>query len=625
MRWRFRRKERHRGAPVAPAGGPEAVDGDEDALRAVAKNTGAAITIGGGFANTGLWIDRSVRQEAPRRPARWPHIVGSPPGRALGFQERAESSRLRQVLEAEGTAVVGQVLSGLGGVGKTQIAAEYARTAFEAGRLDVLVWITAVTRQAIVDGYARAAVELLAVEPDEHAAQRFVAWLQPSASRPVCRWLVVLDDLADPADVTGMWPPACPHGRTVVTTRRRDAALTGPGRRRVDVGVFTPTEAAAVLRQALADRDHPTQPSEQIQGLAQELGFLPLALSQAAAYIADGALDLASYRTRLADRTLSQLLPRSGHGQPGETHDGDTLPDGQAATVAAAWSLSLERAARLHPQGLARPMLQLAAMLDPNGIPQQVLTSAPALHHLTVHRTPPLTTAASPAPAPSSSSALAPGAVDEEDALAALRTLHRLSLIDHDPGHPNATVRVHQLVQRTTRETLTTTDQEQLARTAADALEAAWPPHTEFDDALVPVLRANAECVSRYGGGALWSPGVHPVLLRVTSPYAFDENVTYFSRLLQTAREHLGPDHPDTLTIRRRLALTRGSWGSVADAAAELDELLADQQRVLGPDHPMTQQTRQELGIMLWKIRGDRAMWALDVERRVFGSDPPKS
>lgn len=80
--------------------------------------------------------------------------------------------------------MVGQVLSGLGGVGKTQSAADYALAAFHDGQLDVLVWVTATSRQAVIDGYTRAAVELAGTERDEHAGERFLAWLQPSSSRP---------------------------------------------------------------------------------------------------------------------------------------------------------------------------------------------------------------------------------------------------------------------------------------------------------------------------------------------------------------------------------------------------------------------------------------------------------
>jgi hypothetical protein len=51
------------------------------------------------------------------------------------------------------------------------------------------------------------------------------------------------------------------------------------------------------------------------------------------------------------------------------------LPDEQQATVAATWSLSVDLVDQLHPVGVARPLLEVAALLDPNGIPQTVFTT----------------------------------------------------------------------------------------------------------------------------------------------------------------------------------------------------------------------------------------------------------
>lgn len=146
------------------------------------------------------------------------------------------------------------------------------------------------------------------------------------------------------------------------------ATLTGAGRRRVTVGLFTPQEAAACFTAVLAAHDR-HEPADQISSLASELGFLPLALARAAAHTVDADLICASYRELPADRIrkLADLLPEPG-----------ALPDDQTATVAATWSLSIERADQLHPAGLARPMLQLAAMLDPDGVPRTVLTGEPA-------------------------------------------------------------------------------------------------------------------------------------------------------------------------------------------------------------------------------------------------------
>ncbi|MGY1502619.1 hypothetical protein ACW4TU_39560 [Streptomyces sp. QTS52] len=183
-----------------------------------------------------------------------------------------------------------------------------------------------------------------------------------------------MDDVADPDDLRGLWPPASEHGRTLVTTRRRDATLTGDGRRAlVEVGLFTKDETLAYLTASLAAHGR-TEPEAQLAALAADLGHLPLALAQAAAYLVDPGDDVAAYRALLTDRTttLADAAP-------------DALPDEQALPLAAAWSLSIGRADTLRPAGLARPLLHLAALLDANGIPQDVLTSTPAHPP---HRTP---------------------------------------------------------------------------------------------------------------------------------------------------------------------------------------------------------------------------------------------
>ncbi|MFE5375679.1 hypothetical protein [Streptomyces mirabilis] len=177
------------------------------------SHTGAATASEGSLANTGhLEIDNFtlVQQAAPRTPVTWPHQVGVLPPRALSFQHRAEADQLRAAVDSGGTAVLTQVLTGTGGIGKTQLAADYARTAWDSGGVDVLLWISASSRSAITAGYARAGVELLAADPrdPEQAARVFLAWLEPKAGQEPCQWLVVLDDVVDPADMRGLWPPA---------------------------------------------------------------------------------------------------------------------------------------------------------------------------------------------------------------------------------------------------------------------------------------------------------------------------------------------------------------------------------------------------------------------------------
>ncbi|TQJ37721.1 tetratricopeptide repeat protein [Streptomyces sp. SLBN-115] len=502
-----------------------------------------------------------------------------------------------------------QVLAGTGGVGKTQLAVHRARHVWARGEVDLLVWVTASTRTAIIAGYAQAAAEVLGADPtdSEQAARSFLAWLEPKSGTTQRRWLIVLDDLADPADLRGLWPPQSPHGRTLVTTRRRDAALTGYGRRLVQVGLFTPDEALTYLATALASHGR-TEPPAELAALADELGHLPLALSQAVAYVIDADLDCAAYRGLLADRVqaLADLLP-----------DPSGLPDDQPATVAALWSLSVSRADQLPPVGLAHPMLRLTAVLAASGIPDPVLASPAALTYLTEHRT-------------GLDRQSSTGQATAQDAKRALRILHRLSLIDHI----HREVRVHQLVQRVTRDSLTAEQRGRLACTVADALTDSWPD-MERDTALAQALRSNTDALISHAEDALYqSDGAHQVLLRAGRSLGeagqHAAAVDYFRRLTNTAREKLGPDHPDTLAARHHLAHWTGEAGDPVGAVAALETLLDHMLQVFDADDLEVFKARATLAT--WRGEAGNAVGAVsDLQElladsdRVLGSDHPKT
>ncbi|MFI9764968.1 tetratricopeptide repeat protein [Streptomyces sp. NPDC051963] len=542
---------------------------------------------------------------AARFSACWPHLVGALPPLAECFQHRAAADALAQKIAAGSPSV----LSGTGGVGKTQLAAFYARTAWQAGAVDLLVWVTASSRDAIISGYANAGADVADAAPadPEQAATRSLAWAETTDRR----WLIILDDLADLTAVRGLWPPEHHRGRVLVTTRRRDAALRGHSRHFIGIDQFTSAEAAAYLTAKLAVHNRQDDP-EQIVGLAADLEHLPLALAQAVAYLIDLELDCSTYRERLADRarTLPGLLPETG-----------SLPDDQAVTVAATWSLSIDRADRLSPEGVARPLMHLASLLDPNGIPITVLTSPSALAYLTAHRA--FRNATGPI-------GLCPP-VTEADAADALRCLHRLSLADHTSGTSHNAVRVHRLAQRVTRESLTDDQRDALARVCADALLEVWP-QVERDTALAQALRANTNALTRHAQHALWRPVSHPVLFHTGNSLGSAGLAatarSHFHDLHITARQQLGPDHSHTLTARANLAYWQGVTGDVVGAVAAFEELLTDMLRVLGPDDPHTLTARANLAY--WRgMVGDAAGAAtafegvLTDEESALGPDHP--
>ena len=530
-----------------------------------------------------------------RAPVVWPCRVGVVPPLADCRQDRPADHALAEA-SGRGAVVVGQVLSGLGGVGKTQLAANFAHRLWDERAVELLVWITASSRTSIVTGYAEAAGKVTGTDdPDpERAATRFLAWLAEPTGRP---WLVVLDDLSDTGDLTGLWPPTVGAGRTVVTTRRRDAALLA-GRQIIDVDVFTPEQAVAYLRGKLAAVP---QRLDEVDELAHDLGYLPLALAQAAAYILDrGArMTCGRYRQRLADqrRRLSDLAPAA-------------LPDQHQVTVAATWSMSIDRADQLVPVGVARPLLELAALLDPNGIPTALFTAQPVVDYCT---------------------ARLGRDVDADDTDETVHLLHRFSLLTVD--ETTATVRIHGLVQRAVREATDPDHQPGLANAAADALLALWPP-VERDADHAQLLRANTAALNAAAGSHLCTTaqGAHGVLFKAGRSLGDTglvvAAVDYFTDLQVAAHRRLGPDHLHTLTTRSDLARLRGEAGDPTGAAVAFEELLADCLRVVGPDQSHSLSSRGNLAY--WRGQaGDSAGAAVAFEElladrlRVLGPDHP--
>jgi hypothetical protein len=542
----------------------------------------------------------------------WPVRVGRAPGRADAYVDRpALRDRLGTepgrtvVLTGAAAGTVTQVVTGDGGIGKTQLAAAAFHRATADGpggqRVDVAVWVTATSRASILASYAQARQRIepgAAAETDvETAAGAWLSWLA-GTDRP---WLVVLDDVADPGDLAGLWPHG-PAGRVIVTTRRRESALFGHGRIRVDVEVFTPAESAAYLTAKLTRPGLPADVLDEAAELAADLGQLPVALAQAAAVIADDAIGCAAYRRLLADRTrtLAEVFPA----------DPRAAGDDYGHTLAAVWALAADRADALPPRGVARRALALAAVLDPNGVPEQVFTTPAVCAHLGGNDRQP---------------------VAEAEARRAVRNLHRLSLLVHDPAAGARGVRMHALAQRATLEQLDDAALIAAIRAAADALDQAWPA-VENDPALTQVLRADTTTLAGRHPTALWQGEAHPVLFRTGRSLGevglVTQAVDYFADLTECTTRLLGPDHPTTLATRHNLACWRGEAGDPAAAATALTQLLDDRLRVLGPDHPGTLVTRHNLAAFRGEA-GDPAGAAaaseqlLDDQLRVLGPDHP--
>jgi hypothetical protein len=173
-----------------------------------------------------------------------------------------------------------------------------------------VAWVNAASRDAVVAAYADAALALAVPGADredpERSARAFLAWAETVTGQ---WWLVVLDDVQEPGDLNGLWPPAAESaagGQVLVTTRLREAALEGAGRRTVRVPVFSAEEARGYLQAQLGDRAS----RQEADDLAGALGMLPLALAQAAAYIRNAGITAGRYLDLLATRLLLAAVRR---------------------------------------------------------------------------------------------------------------------------------------------------------------------------------------------------------------------------------------------------------------------------------------------------------------------------
>ena len=471
-----------------------------------------------------------------------------------------------------------------GGTGKTQLAVEFAHVMWNTRAVEILVWVSAASRESVITGFAQAANTVDASQPYEGAeiaAARFVAWLDRTR-RP---WALIIDDLAELSDLEELWPTGA-SGRVLITTRLPATVFEGPvfdgpafeGKdlRVIPVPGLNRREALDYIASRLTD--YPDQRIEALD-LGEDLDGLPLGLAQATAVMSARRQGCREYRARLAER-----LPHM------------PAVDGVSAAVMATWSIAAECAHELPPAGLAWPTLVLAAMMDHHGVPGVVLTGPAACGYITGR--------------PST----ATGA-DQNVVRAAINNLAQAGLVTIDPASPARTVQMHASVQAAVRAYLPAADLEQVVLAAADALLETWPEGdagahaqagpTRLEPAwleqaqLEQALRDCAWSLRAVDGGMLWKPEAHPLLFRAGLSLEYsrlsDAAITYWKSMVATSTRLLGPAHANAVAARDRLAAAYESAGRSADAIAVFQTALADRERNQGPEDAETIEARSHL------------------------------
>ncbi len=491
------------------------------------------------------------------QPTTAPVLSGPVPPLAIGFNSRQETGfRLADGFRPGETillraaagggpdgspAAAGIAADAVGGTGKTQLAVGFAHQMWSTRSVDLLVWVAAGNRTAIVSGYARAAADLNLAEPGsatgagggagagetaDGGAQRFLDWLR----RTPRRWAVVLDGVTSPVDLDGLWPQG-PAGQVVVTSRLRAQELADPGARRTAYGVpgFSRREAVGYLNTRLVS--FPDQRIEALD-LAGDIGGLPLAIALAAGVITVAEGTCRDYRAEYAQR-LRAAAPAPIDGCP--------------QSLLATWSLAVEYAHEMPPAGLAWPALALASMLDTSGIPAAVLTSPAACGYITGRAD--------------------VGAAEQSLVRSAYDALERLGLAVVDATSTARTVWLHSSVRSCVRAYLTPASIDQVVQAAATALAEAWPAAGASAE-LSQALRDCTAALHAFAGDLLWKPEAHPALVRagmslLEPPVLGDAAIRYWQAMAGASGQLLGPGHAQSELARSQLAdayAAAGGW-----------------------------------------------------------------
>jgi len=267
-------------------------------------NARTTLLAAGGIARPGDVAVTPGMSNLPRPPA------------AMFVGRDAALRRLEQALAGRASAVV----HGLGGVGKSELALHYAHACHD--QYELMWWITADDACQIEVGpaslAARICPEIAVAATTCDAAGWAICWLQTHTS-----WLLVLDNAKNAEHIQPLLGQL--HGGHIVLTTRRDLGwhrLATP----IPLDVLAPVPAVELITAATGR----TGPADQATGaaIAAELGYLPLALDQAAAYISQTRITLDSYLTRL------RQYPARMHAASAEGGDAQR-------TVSRLWDMTL--------------------------------------------------------------------------------------------------------------------------------------------------------------------------------------------------------------------------------------------------------------------------------------------
>jgi TolB-like protein/class 3 adenylate cyclase/Tfp pilus assembly protein PilF len=494
----------------------------------------------------------SQGETPPPRP-----FLGVPP-RIPVFTGRAEElERLDAILTRDKAAAVTQTIGraavqGLGGVGKTTLAIEYAY--YFRGLYEGVCWCPAETRVGLLSSLAGLMLFLGTAAGEEADVEKAAKTALHQLAEQRGTWLLVYDNVSSPEEIADLLPSA--GARVLITSRFSD---WGGWAEEVALDVLPLQEAVALLESRTGRND-----AAGAKMLADALGNLPLALDHAAAFCKRTQMSFSDYAIKAS--SLVAAAPR-GAGYP--------------RSVAATFDLAITQAVAQCPA--AEPIMAYLAQCSPERVPMKLVEGA---------------------------------IEDEAERLQALAALAEVSLVKHDPFEDHTpALTLHRLVQMMARARAEANGSanDAIGRLIA-RLEAIYPKRGDSDPhswslcaQLTPHLLARRDACC---DDALVLAG-GPELLDRAGRYfhgraAHSQAAELFRDALAIRERALGPEHPDTAMSLNDLADLLRDQGDFTGARPLHERALAIREKALGPDHPDTATSLNNLAILL-KAQGDFA------------------